>query len=200
MADGYEIAKDIADGLKTTHTVTSGAATAIKNGEAILGKVSAPLLEKAAPTLAKITPYAEDFNKVAGKVAIPVALVAGVTMATYQFAHGKDLEGTKTLGATGGAIGGAIAGAEIGGAIGSIVPGVGTAIGAGVGGVIGGFAGSAAGKYVGGWIHDEVVSVKNAFNDAVTGKTMTAQMAAQANLNAQISQNQQTAPATPTRR
>jgi hypothetical protein len=170
-----KVVKDATGDVKTTHMITSGALKATASSGNVLSKI-----EAAAPFVEKVVPWAEKAAPIVEKAAVPLAVIAGGTKATYEFSQGHHREGSQTLGSTGGAIGGGIAGAEGGAAIGTLIcPGVGTVVGGVIGGIGGGFAGSAAGKYVGGWIHDGIAGISNWFNHSSSGQTHTASPAPQ---------------------
>ncbi len=100
-------------------------------------KKIAPALEN----VSKVGPALKTAGKVAGRIAVPLA----VGLEAYDIYKAKDKTKAVTQAATGLASG--IAGAKLGAAIGTaILPGIGTAIG----GVLGGAGGYVTGRFIGG--------------------------------------------------
>ena len=174
------VATTVAEGaakaaLPVATKVAEGGAAAVKPG--FLMSAEEKIAERAArqaadaaklagaesTTLGKMAGPMGKVSNVAGKLAVPLAVGAGVYQAAtgYNEAAEKERKGEIThaegniqkggaIGEGAGTAGGGLAGASIGAAIGTaIVPVIGTAIGGLVGGLIGAYGGGKLGKEVG---------------------------------------------------
>jgi len=174
------VAEKVAEGaakaaLPVATKVAEGGAAAVKPG--FLMTAEEKIAERAArqaadaaklagaesTTLGKMAGPMGKVSKVAGKLAVPLAVAGGVYQAATGYNEAADEEragkithaegNVKKGGAIGegvGTAGGGWAGASMGAAIGTaIVPGIGTAIGGLLGGLIGAYGGGKLGKEVG---------------------------------------------------
>lgn len=114
---------------------------------------------EAAGTLSSLKSVAGTGTKLAGRAAVPLAVIAGGVDVVQGIANGDAAQVGSGIGGAGGGIAGAWAGGAAGAAIGSVVPVIGTAIGGAIGALIGGFLGSDLGSDlgagIGGWIQGD---------------------------------------------